>query len=249
MKHWARNGALSLFAGILPVQKSRHDESDVQPPSGAFPEAHHELTRQGDYPDPQACGGTFTCHFASPSGPPREAAYPSFAKLISGLSGKLKSNKYLLQEGLDLITVKGSPVDFRALVQRNGDGQWSITSIVARIAGSQNFVSNLARGGRLSPVPEALAQSNLNGMLQKKVRAELSKGALEIAKGIETQIEAHFAELGIDLAADTRGRVLLLEINSKPSKEDNTPLAPSDEPKIRPSVRRVVQYARFLGQF
>jgi hypothetical protein len=69
---------------------------------------------------------------------------------------------------------------------------------------------------------------------------------LKIAKGIETQIPGHFAELGIDLAADAFGKVWLLEVNSKPSKEDTTPW---NENKIRPSVTKVVRYAQFLAKF
>ncbi|UUZ93293.1 YheC/YheD family protein [Paenibacillus sp. P25] len=70
---------------------------------------------------------------------------------------------------------------------------------------------------------------------------------MQIAKGIETQVPGHFAELGIDLALDTRGRVWLLEVNSKPSKDDNTPLQAGK--KMRPSVKRLVQYARFAAKF
>ena len=76
--------------------------------------------------------------------------------------------------------------------------------------------------------------------------SRLQQAALLIAKGIETHIPAHFGELGIDLAIDASGRVWLLEVNSKPSKNDNTPL---NDNKIRPSVRMVIQYSRFLSGF
>ncbi|TVY07415.1 YheC/YheD family endospore coat-associated protein [Paenibacillus cremeus] len=189
--------------------------------------------------------GTYTCHFTDLSGARRQS-YPSLSTLFSAISGKIKSQNYQIQQGINLLTVGGRPVDFRALVQRDEAGAWKITSIVARIAGNDHFVSNLARGGTLSTVKEALSRAGTAAASGGYSKLQLA--ALRIAKGIETQVSGHFAELGIDLALDTQGRVWLIEVNSKPSKDDNTPLS-AEERKIRPSVKRLVQYARFISKF
>ncbi|WP_284646842.1 YheC/YheD family protein [Paenibacillus silviterrae] len=61
-------------------------------------------------------------------------------------------------------------------------------------------------------------------------------------------MEGHFAELGgRPRLGYLRAGVWLLEVNSKPSKDDNTPL--NAERKIRPSVKTVVQYARHAAKF
>ncbi|KEQ25598.1 YheC/YheD family endospore coat-associated protein [Paenibacillus tyrfis] len=188
--------------------------------------------------------GGYICHFTNLGGA-RKQSFSTLGKLFSTISGKLKSQRYQIQQGLDLLTVNGRPVDFRALVQRGETGQWGITSIVARIAGTHHFVSNLARGGTLTTARNALERSGAAaaaGGLGK-----LRRAAIQIARGIEEQVPGHYAELGIDLAIDTNGRVWLLEVNSKPSKEDNTPLGAGR--KIRPSVKKVVQYARFATKF
>ncbi|WP_141504351.1 YheC/YheD family protein [Paenibacillus luteus] len=177
----------------------------------------------------------------------RKQQYSSLLKLFSTISAKMKTVKYQIQQGLTLIEIQKRPVDFRALVQKNASGKWTITSIVARTAGNHHFVSNLARGGTLSTVGDAVAKSNLNpGISRQDAVQRLQQAALNIARGVDTQIPAHFGELGIDLAMDTSGRVWLLEVNSKPSKNDNTPL---NENKIRPSVRMMIQYSRFLSGF
>lgn len=176
----------------------------------------------------------------------KKQTFSNLTKLFSSLAGKMKTVKYLIQQGLTLIEVGGRPVDFRALTQKNASGKWAITSIVSRTAGSHHFVSNLARGGTLSTVKESVAKSNLPVAFRKGAYLRLQKAALEIARGIDTSIPAHFGELGIDLALDTSGRVWLLEVNSKPSKNDNTPL---NEGKIRPSVRMMIQYARYISGF
>lgn len=174
----------------------------------------------------------------------RKQSYPSLAKLFQSISPKMKTTRYQIQQGLSLMELGKRPVDFRALVQKNSTGKWGVTSIVARTAGSNHFVSNLARGGTLSTVREAVGKSNLPAGIKESSQVQLPRAALAIARGVETHIPAHFGELGIDLALDQSGRIWLLEVNSKPSKNDNTPL---NDQKIRPSVKQMILYCRYLA--
>ncbi|WP_372009918.1 YheC/YheD family protein [Paenibacillus chitinolyticus] len=189
-------------------------------------------------------GGAYSCEIPTLNGTSRKV-YPSLLKLFNAQAGKLKTSRYQIQQGLQLVQVGGRPVDFRALVQKDQLGEWAITSVVARIAGANHFVSNLARGGSLSTVKEALARTPLPAADHKKISAQIRKAALAVAEGIQTHIPALFGELGVDLAVDTGGRVWLLEVNSKPSKNDNTSLDGGN--KIRPSVRRVIRYSKYLA--
>jgi hypothetical protein len=170
--------------------------------------------------------------------------YSSLNALISGLSGKLKTGKYQIQQGVDLIAVGGRPVDFRALVHKNITGKWAVSSIVARTAGDNRFVSNVAQGGTIGTVRQTVAKSNL---LTNKagVARRLEQAAIQVAQGIDARIPYHFGELGIDLAVDRgSGRVRLIEVNSKPAKNDDTLL--NEARHIRPSVKLLVQYFRYL---
>lgn len=188
--------------------------------------------------------GTFTTLTTSTSAPKKQV-YPSIVKMFSGISGKMKTTRYQIQQGLPLIDHSKRPVDFRALVQKNRKGVWSVTSIVARIAGGSHFVSNLARGGSLSTVKEAVAKTSLSSSVKSNAYQALKTAALAIASGVEQSIPAHFGELGIDLALDTSGHVWLIEVNSKPSKNDNTPLG---DQKIRPSVKKMIDYCCYLAE-
>ncbi|MNO85181.1 Endospore coat-associated protein YheD [compost metagenome] len=190
-------------------------------------------------------GGAYLTLSTQVGGTKRQT-FPNLAKLYSSLSGKMKFTRYQIQQGLNLIDIDRRPVDFRALVQKNLKGKWSVTSIVARTAGSQHFVSNLARGGSLSTVKEAIFKSSVPAGLKAKIGTRLKTAALDIAHGVDKQLPSHFGELGIDLAVDTHGRIWLLEVNSKPSKNDNTPIGGG---KIRPSVKQVIDYARYLSGF
>jgi glutathione synthase/RimK-type ligase-like ATP-grasp enzyme len=221
---------------MLRSMTSRHPVVFLKPITGSLGKGIIRISRSG---------GQYVCLSAGLNGTVRQT-FPSLESLFSSLSGKLKQRRYQIQQGLQLIEAGGRPIDFRALVQRGQSGAWSVTSVVARIAGNNHFVSNLARGGSLSRVKEALQKANMGAAQQKTVSAQLRKAALDIAKGIETHVKGHFGELGVDLAVDTAGKVWLLEVNSKPSKNDGTPLA---DGTIRPSVKQTVHYARYLAGF
>lgn len=215
---------------------SKHSSVFIKPVTGSLGKGIIKITRSS---------AGFISHTTYSGGVGR-TSFNNLSTLFNKFSGKWKAQNYQIQQGLNLISVNGRPVDFRALVQRNEKGQWELTSIVGRIAGDQHFVSNLARGGSLSSVGSAIARSNLAASLKATRAARLKKAALDIASGIEKGIDAHFAELGVDLAVDINGKVWLLEVNSKPSKDDNTQL---DTGKVRPSTTRIVRYARYMAKF
>jgi glutathione synthase/RimK-type ligase-like ATP-grasp enzyme len=222
---------------MLKSMCSRYSAVFLKPVRGSLGKGIIRLTRIA--PD------HWQASYATVGGTKRQT-FSSLEKLFSTISGKIKTVRYLIQQGLPLIEIGGRPVDYRALTHKNASGKWAITSIVGRTAGTHHFVSNLARGGTLSTVRESVAKSNLPVIYRGDASSRLKRAALDIARGVDSHIPAHFAELGIDLALDISGRVWLLEVNSKPSKNDNTPLK---EGKIRPSVRMLIQYARYISGF
>lgn len=222
---------------ILNAMCRRYSVVFLKPILGSLGKGIIRVTRQPS--------GAFVCHTTGMKGS-NVQTYSNIAKLYASLAGKMKVRRYQIQQGLQLIAIGDRPIDFRALVQKSRKNEWEVTSIVARIAGNHHFVSNLAHGGTLSTVWDALKRARVAAI--KQTYAKLRQAAVEIAQGIEAKISNNFGELGVDLAVDKRGRVWLLEVNSKPSKNDNTQLN-SDSKKIRPSVRQVTKYVRHLAGF
>lgn len=220
---------------MLKAMFSRHHSVFLKPVTGSLGKGIIKISKLAE--------GGYQCSYTSLNGVRRQS-FKTLAQLFQSISAKIKTRGYQLQQGLRLMEAGGRPVDFRALVQRNHQGQWAVTSVVARVAANNTFVSNLARGGSLSTVKEVLGRSNLSTGTKQGVSAKLRNAALNIAKGVENQIEGHFAELGIDLALDVNGRIWLLEVNSKPSKDDNTP---AGDAKIRPSVKQIVMYSQYAA--
>ena len=172
--------------------------------------------------------------------------YANQAALLRKLATHIRRSPHLIQQGLSLLTMHRHNLDFRALVQKDSNGAWSITSIVARIAAPRHFVSNLARGGRLTKVMDALLKAGVAHEKARRLSNELRTTAITIASALEKQMNGSFGELGVDLAVDKQHQIWLLEVNSKPSKTD--PQLPGAG-KIRPSARKVMQYAKYAAKF
>ncbi len=166
----------------------------------------------------------------------------SLKEVIPFLKRRTARSSYLIQQGLNLARIGGRVVDFRVLVQRNGRGEWTITSTVGRIANDRNIVSNLARGGTLRKAAEVIRE--LEDIPNKPTASQLRRLTMNIVHSFDRKIQGHFAELGIDLALDQNGKFWLLEINSKPSKTDDAIANPTL--LIRPSVRRLIDYTCYL---
>jgi hypothetical protein len=178
--------------------------------------------------------------------------WKDFSSLHRHLQKKCAGKLYLLQRGLSLIGFQSRPADFRVLVQKNRSGEWAVTSLVARI-GQNRIVSNVARGGSMFPAAQAL---QMCGPWQNSSRPSvhtLSRTALQVARELEHSLDGHYAEFGIDLGVDVHGRIWLLEVNSKPSKSDQTvitsPVAPQSPRRPRPSVIRLLDYAAYLSGY
>ncbi|MCF6094620.1 YheC/YheD family protein [Microaerobacter geothermalis] len=187
----------------------------------------------------------FLCQYSTLNGPVNRQ-YSSINQMAYSLSSRLGKKPYLVQQGLTLIMQSGSPIDFRALVQKNRNGKWSITSIVGRTGSNNHIVSNIASGGTLSSPQQALTQSSLPPPFRPTINT-MKKIALEFANAVEKYIPGHYGELGIDLAVDHMGKIWLLEINSKPSKNEETLL--KERPDPRPSVFKIIEYGLYLTGF
>lgn len=184
-------------------------------------------------------------------------SYSDLMALHRALQKKIKGKSYLLQQGLELIGRNGKPTDFRVLVQKNRRGEWSVSSLVARL-GQNKVVSNIARGGSMTSAAQALRICGPKRSAPFPTRTSLKQAALHLAQLLEQTIPGHFAEFGIDLGVDVRGRIWLLEVNSKPSKAASAVQTAEDEEEAeestvnrgpRPSVKRMMEYAAFLGGF
>ena len=90
-----------------------------------------------------------------------EQLYP----LIRRLTPNSKAT-YIVQRRISLLKINGKPFDLRVMVQRKKGVGWLVTGIMAKVAGSGYFITNLVRSkGKALPYHTALRQCNRAKML------------------------------------------------------------------------------------
>lgn len=124
------------------------------------------------------------------------------------------SRKYLLQEGVELATIKGRPFDIRVLLQKPGT-QWIISGMVAKVAARDSFVTNHCKGGQPLQLPKALESLKREGIPPEWVLRELDKLSFLTAEVLEERFPG-LKELGIDVGLDRYGKPWIFEVNTRP---------------------------------
>lgn len=168
--------------------------------------------------------------------------YPSIQTLYSVIRPQLKKQRYIIQQGLKLLTYDERPLDFRLLCHRKNENLWVVTSSLARVSSKTEFVSNIARGGEIFKV-NTILMNHFEKKLANQIRQLLYEIAIEIATSIHQNAIGVYGELGIDLAIDENGKPWIIEVNTKPSKNHDPEQISS---KIRPSAKAVIDYCHRL---
>lgn len=147
-------------------------------------------------------------------------------------------DSYIAQQGIELAAYADRQFDLRALIQKNQRGQWDITGIGARVAGSTSITTHVPRGGSIEE-PEKLLIGAFGQDHARRIMAKVKTAALLIARQIERASGQELGEMSMDLGVDKSGGVWFFEANSKPMK--------FDEPHIRQkSLERIFQYSQYL---
>ena len=174
-----------------------------------------------------------------------EQTYDSFLALFQSLRSRLNQQGFVAQQGLPLLLYNYRPLDFRFLCHKTIDNKWAITSAIARVSSKEQFVSNLARGGELMKLSTILSDT-FDQKTSNHIKKMMKELALEVADIISLSCEGFYGELGIDLALDINGVPWVIEVNTKPSKDQDPEHISS---KVRPSAKAIIQHCLYLTNF
>ncbi|WP_330897008.1 YheC/YheD family protein [Brevibacillus brevis] len=156
-------------------------------------------TARGDY------------QFVKERGEPVQAN--SLADLKQQLAAQCTEKNYVIQKGLDLAEIDARPFDIRVMMMRNGLGKWQYAGMLAKVAGADSIITNVARGGGYAvTVPHALKKSGA-------VTPDKIKGIVSLLIQVSHRVCAHFnkyrhsAQIGVDFAIDKAGNLSIIEVN------------------------------------
>lgn len=145
---------------------------------------------------------------------------------------------YIIQQGIPMQQWNDQTFDLRVLVQKNGMGLWSATSVISRMAyeGCYNtsVCNKVYATGKLL---RRLYSPEIAGHIMDTIRDT----SLMAAKLVESEAGYHLGELSVDFALEAGGKVWLIEVNGKPDKSLHHGI-----PGCRLIYRRPMQYAGYL---
>lgn len=145
---------------------------------------------------------------------------------------------YVVQPTIKLATIAGRPFDVRVMVQRKrGSQRWVITGILAKVAGSGYFITNLVRSkGAAYPLTAALNRSNIRNLSAQRIQQKIEHTARKATLCLQRQYRLR--NIGLDLGIDHNGNVWIIEANFSPDLTYFLRL------KNKAMYKRMLRYAR-----
>ncbi|WP_400163439.1 YheC/YheD family protein [Brevibacillus sp. TJ4] len=132
-------------------------------------------------------------------------------QLLSLVRRWVGPRRFLLQQGISLARYEDKTFDIRVSVQKNGENEWVVSGMVAKVANKKNKLSNLSRGGKAVPLSVAM-KPTFTEEQQEETIARIETAAIRIA----AEYARHFpslADLGMDMGIDRQGNPYLIEVN------------------------------------
>lgn len=148
------------------------------------------------------------------------------AQSINALRRRLEilnifNKTYLIQECINLACYNGRIFDLRSQYQKNGTGKWVLTGVGVRIAGKNRFVTHIPNGGSLAAYNEIIPLfCDITSKNTWSFDKQLKNIGLFIPPLLEEKLQINLAILSMDIGIDQSGRMLILEVNSKPARFD-----------------------------
>jgi hypothetical protein len=139
--------------------------------------------------------------------------FRTWNELFSALNRIRQNRPFMLQQGIQLATIDGRPVDYRVKLAKAGRS-WVIRAVVGRLASPGLFVTNLCRGGTQLRGAHALRRTFPASLVKSKIDTMCG-----VARTCTMLLESRYpgiGMLGYDFGIDKKGNVWIFEVNTQP---------------------------------
>lgn len=155
----------------------------------------------------------YFCRYRDYKGVNRLRKFSSLESLFKSVFAQHSLDKVLVQQGIHLLRYEQRIIDFRVHTNKDDNGEWKVTALAAKIAGTGSVTTHVRSGGEIKTLEEIFAKDESQQYKEKLITA-----SLELSKALERNIEGIIGEIGFDLGIDRNGDVWLFEANSKPGR-------------------------------
>lgn len=134
-------------------------------------------------------------------------------ELNSFLEENVVKEKYIVQQGINLISYRNRLIDFRLIIAKNEHGKWDDFGMIGKYGKRKSIVSNISSGGTAEMAEITLKKMGLTDDKVDKLRLKVSQIAVEVAKGMEQAFGVSYGDLSLDFGIDKNHRVWIIEVN------------------------------------
>jgi hypothetical protein len=160
--------------------------------------------------------------------------------LLKWVSDTIQKDDYIAQPFISCRLRSGHVYDLRLHVQKNGRGEWVITSIYPRIGPLGSIISNIGSGGYTGYLDDILEKEFPDSW--REVQTMVEQFAIDFANHFESLYnDVLFDELGIDVGIDGNAKLWLFEVNWRPGE----PIIFNCELDV---ARNTILYAKYLAE-
>ncbi|MDQ1004185.1 glutathione synthase/RimK-type ligase-like ATP-grasp enzyme [Neobacillus niacini] len=127
----------------------------------------------------------------------------------------LLNKQYLYQTYIPLLKINNRPLDVRVVMQKYDIKSWKCSGIECRVAGENEVLTNIARGGEAMTLEEVVNGSGIDQSYDKIYESVINL-CQKFCNLIDRKDE-HYAEFGLDIGLDQEGYPWIIEANIFPS--------------------------------
>jgi glutathione synthase/RimK-type ligase-like ATP-grasp enzyme len=128
---------------------------------------------------------------------------------------KILNKQYLYQTYIPLLKINNRPLDVRVVMQKYDIKSWKCSGIECRVAGENEVLTNIARGGEAMTLEEVVIGTGINQSYD-----EINESIINLCQKFCNLIDKkdeHYAEFGLDIGLDQEGFPWIIEANIFPS--------------------------------
>ncbi|WP_342432067.1 YheC/YheD family protein [Neobacillus sp. FSL H8-0543] len=125
------------------------------------------------------------------------------------------NKQYLYQTYIPLLKINNRPLDVRVVMQKSDIKSWKCSGIECRVAGENEVLTNIARGGEAMTLEEVIIGSGINQSYDK-IYESIINLCQKFCYLVDIKDE-HYAEFGLDIGLDQEGYPWIIEANIFPS--------------------------------
>ncbi|MFS0821130.1 YheC/YheD family protein [Bacillus sp. 1P02SD] len=139
----------------------------------------------------------------------------SWKDLVREIYKFFGEREFIIQKGINLIKINDRKVDFRAELQRDGEGKINIIGVCARIGEMQSPITIHSSAYPIEIFFKKFL--NYSDIKLKKLMERVYQFLFTIYESLE-KVYGTFGEIGIDFGIDQEGEIWFIEPNSKSAK-------------------------------